>query len=247
MNSDFNVTVIPAWSDNYNFVFSSAGETAVVDPTEAPPIVEYLEKNDLNLTHILNTHHHPDHIGGNEELRKKYNCRIVCSHYDSKNNRIDHVSRSVGDGDVIRVGDIDLQVIDVPGHTLGHIAYYHAGGEALFCGDTLFSLGCGRLFEGSAEQMFQSIAKLKQLPDSTRIFCAHEYTLANARFVESMDGEIDDIRQDLQNFIQSCQKKRDRGEFTIPASLGVEKKLNPFVRAGSADEFAHYRKAKDNF
>ncbi|MBT9317060.1 hydroxyacylglutathione hydrolase [Leptothoe spongobia] len=218
-----------AWSDNYIFLLQDGPRAAVVDPTEAQPVLKKLEELGAKLTVIFNTHHHGDHVGGNQQLLKIFpNATVYASEADR--DRIPGQKVFLNDGDVILFGGRTAQIFFVPGHTRGHIAYYFAPidqepGE-LFCGDTLFAGGCGRLFEGTPAQMVESLSKLRQLPDNTRVWCAHEYTLNNLKFAVTVDGQ----NPELQNRYQQVQLARQRQQATVPSLLGVEKKTNPFLR-----------------
>ncbi|MCK5622210.1 MAG: hydroxyacylglutathione hydrolase, partial [Alphaproteobacteria bacterium] len=195
---------IPVWDDNYVYLAHDAASasTAVIDPAEAETVLKAAEARGWNITHILNTHHHPDHVGGNLEIKQATGCTIVGARSDA--GRIPGIDVQVGEGDTYEMGSATAKVFDVPGHTSGHIAYWFEESDALFCGDTLFALGCGRLFEGTAEQMWRSLDKFRALPGTTRVYCAHEYTQANARFAVTVDpenatlavrvGEIDRLR-----------------------------------------------------
>lgn len=252
---EIEIKVLNAWQDNYIFVIVnySLNEAIVIDPTDGEVVDKFLQTEELSLIQILNTHHHPDHISGNQALKDKYNCPNFCSIYDKQ--RIDN-DRAVQIGDKIKIWNLEIDVMDVRGHTVGHIAYYIKALNALFSGDTIFSLGCGKLFEGSPEQMWNSIQRILQLPDNTLIYCSHEYTLANAKFAI----EVEPNNLDLQNYIIQCQKLRAKNLPTIPCYLANEKKCNPFLRIkllnnlrqkkglqSDVETFAYLRKWKDNF
>ncbi len=223
---------LPARSDNYIFVLHDAKSktAAVVDPANAPPVLEKLKELDAQLVTIFNTHHHNDHVGGNRELLKRFPTAEV---YGSKKDdgRIPGQQHYLEDGDRVTFANRTGQVLFVPGHTRGHIAYYFAPvadsepGE-LFCGDTLFAGGCGRLFEGTPTDMQPSLAKLRNLPDNTRVWCAHEYTLSNLKFAVSVDSENEELRSRLTQVTQ----QRQQNQPTIPSLLEVEKATNPFLR-----------------
>lgn len=221
---------INAWSDNYIFLLQAGGAAAVVDPTEAEPVLQKLIEIGATLTAIFNTHHHGDHVGGNRQLLAKYpNATIYASETDR--GRIPGQQVFLNDGDRVTFGARTAQIFFVPGHTRGHIAYYFAPVEKgapgeLFCGDTLFAGGCGRLFEGTPAQMVDSLSKLRQLPDNTRVWCAHEYTLSNLKFAVTVDEQ----NQELQQRYQQVQAARKLQEATVPSILGIEKKTNPFLR-----------------
>jgi len=226
----FEIELVPALSDNYVYLAHDpeTGATAVIDPAEAPPVLAALERKGWTLTHILNTHHHMDHIGGDGELKERFGCPIVGPRADAA--RIPGIDVQVGDGDTYTVGSQTAKVYDVPGHTRGHIAFWFPDSDALFCGDTLFALGCGRMFEGTAEQMWTSLLKLRALPDATRIYCGHEYTQSNARFAVTVDPQNDELAAAAKRI----EGLRAAGKPTIPALLGEEKRINPFLRADAA-------------
>jgi hydroxyacylglutathione hydrolase len=218
---------IPALKDNYLWlaVEPEAGAVAVVDPAEAAPVRAALARLGLRLTHILNTHHHSDHTGANLELKDEFGLTIVGPRADR--DRIPGIDVAVGEGDRVRLGNAEALVFDVPGHTRGHIAYWFADSDALFCGDTLFALGCGRLFEGTPQQMWASLSKFRPLPDPTRVYCAHEYTLSNARFALTVDG----ANPALQSRATAVARAREADQPTVPSTLGEERATNPFLRA----------------
>lgn len=248
---------IPCLSDNYGYLIHDpdAGVTATIDTPEVAPINTALEKKGWKLTHILNTHHHFDHAGGNDELKAQWNCTIVGSRDDA--SRIPGIETLVGDGDTFAFGNHEVQVFDVSGHTIGHIAFYFAEAEKLFCGDALFALGCGRLFEGTPSQMWTSLQKLAALPDNTGVYCAHEYTQSNAAFALSVEPQNDD----LQARSREIDTLRANNKPTVPSTIGLEKATNPFLRPMSADlqstlnmvgadlteVFAETRRRKDSF
>ncbi|MEI7867498.1 MAG: hydroxyacylglutathione hydrolase [Candidatus Methylumidiphilus sp.] len=248
---------IPALHDNYIYLVHEPNgwATAVIDPAVAEPVLQALDEKGWKLTHILNTHHHGDHVGGNIELKRKTSCAIVAVARDKE--RIPGIDVEVHEGDIIGLGHADAQVLDVPGHTSGHIAFWFADENALFCGDTLFGLGCGRLFEGHAEEMWASLEKIRALPPSTLIYCAHEYTQANGRFALEMEPE----NQALQERVAKVAALRKRNVPTIPSLLEEELATNPFLRPHSPDirrrlgltgvadwrVFAEIRHRKDSF
>lgn len=236
-----NVTLIPILTDNYAYILHcSNSEIVVVDPGEAQPIIDYLESNNLALSAILNTHHHGDHIAGNAVLKAKYNCPLIGPSYESA--RIPDMDQSYSAGDTFTLCGEEIQVIHTPGHTSGHVCFYALQSGILFAGDTLFVMGCGRLFEGSAEDMFESLQKLAALPDETLIFCGHEYTLSNAKFCLSVEPE----NEALVKRAADVQAMRDARQPTMPTTLALEKATNVFLRSKNADEFAHRRALKDN-
>jgi hydroxyacylglutathione hydrolase len=219
-----NVLTVPAFQDNYLWLIHDGRHAAVVDPGDAAPILAALADNGLALAAILLTHHHADHVGGVPALLERFNIPVFGPRADG----IPHVTWPLSEGDAVVVPELDLtlDVFDVPGHTRGHIAYYSKENDWLFCGDTLFAGGCGRLFEGTPGQMANSLEKLASLPDQTQIFCAHEYTLANLRFA----NEVEPDNMHLKLRIQHEQAKRDRGTPTVPSTIGIEKSTNPFLR-----------------
>ena len=248
---------IPCRTDNYIWLVHEpeTGAVAVVDPADAEPVEARLVARGFILTHILNTHHHGDHVGGNLALKQRWGCTIVGPQADAA--RIPGIDVAVADGDTYRLGEAAARVFDVPGHTRGHIAFWFSAEKALFCGDTLFALGCGRLFEGTPAQMWNSLGKLRALPDDTQVYCAHEYTQSNARFALSVDGG----NADLVARAKDVDAARAQGLATVPSLLGLEKRTNPFLRAddaglaramglaGSSPDsvFAAVRGAKDRF
>ncbi|KAB7622552.1 hydroxyacylglutathione hydrolase [Alkalilimnicola sp. S0819] len=217
---------IPAFSDNYIWALHDGEKAAVVDPGDAAPVMRWLNERGVELSAILITHHHPDHVGGIAELLAQGAVPV----YGPGAENIPGRSIALAEGDKVALlaPEISLQVLEVPGHTLGHIAYYAEG--MLFCGDTLFAGGCGRLFEGSPEQMHASLQKLAALPASTRVYCAHEYTLANLRFALKVEPENPALQQRLAH----VQAQRERDEITLPSTLGVELQTNPFLRVTEA-------------
>lgn len=248
---------LPVLNDNYIYLLHDpiSGETAAVDPAVAQPVLDVLEQKGWHLTYILNTHHHPDHVGGNIELKQKTGCTVIAAVSDQP--RIPGFDRGVVDGDVITLGKHSARIISTPGHTSGHIVYHFADDDALFCGDTLFVMGCGRLFEGTAEQMWQSLQKLKTLPGSTRIYCAHEYTQANGRF--ALTVEPDNL--ELQQRMGVINQLRTQYLPTVPSTIKQELATNPFFRENSVtlqktihkinnapvEIFAEIRRLKDHF
>jgi len=216
------VVPVAAFKDNYVWTLRNATHAAVVDPGEAKPVLDYLGREKLELAAILATHHHADHVGGIAELRGHYEVPV----YGPKHEPIAMLTRPVAEGDTVKLPElgVSFSVIDIPGHTRAHIAYYGAG--ALFCGDTLFACGCGRLFEGTAEQMFASLSKLAALPDDTKVYCGHEYTLANIGFAKAVEPG----NRALAEREARDRKLRDAGKPTLPSTLRDEKATNPFLR-----------------
>jgi hydroxyacylglutathione hydrolase len=230
-------------SDNYAWLLldSATGTVAVVDPAEDAPIDAAVQRAGGRLELILLTHHHDDHIAAVEPLRARYGARVVGAAADS--HRLPRLDMAVHDGDTVTVGNTAGRVLATPGHTLGHISYYFADGGILLCGDTLFSLGCGRLLEGTAEDMFGSLAKCAALPDATLVCCGHEYTKNNARFALSVDPDNAALRARERQIDQL----RAAGAPTVPALLGNERRENPFLMAADVAAFARLRAAKDRF
>ncbi|MDO9163446.1 MAG: hydroxyacylglutathione hydrolase [Methylococcaceae bacterium] len=248
---------IPVLTDNYIYLLhdTASGITAVVDPALSQPVFDELNRQGWQLDWILNTHHHADHVGGNLELKAKTGCQVIAANADK--DRIPGFDKGVDDGDVIKIGQYAAKVLASPGHTSGHIVYYFADSAALFCGDTLFAMGCGRLFEGSAEQMWRSLQKIKALPGDTRIYCAHEYTQANGRFALTVEPE----NLELQQRIFEVGELRARNQPTVPSTLQQELDTNPFLREDSlalqrqinregetpVSVFTEVRRLKDHF
>ena len=232
---------IPVLSDNYVWLVHEpvSGETMVVDPAVAPPVLEKAEELGWKISQIWNTHWHPDHTGGNAEIKQATGCTITGPAAEA--GRIPTLDVQVKGGDVVRLGDVTADVLDVPAHTAGHIAFHFAKDKAAFVGDTLFAMGCGRLFEGTAEQMFGNMRALEALGDDTAIYCAHEYTLSNGRFALTVEPENTALVQRMAEVVAL----RDRGEPTVPTTIALEKATNPFMRATSVAELAARRAAKD--
>lgn len=225
------IHILPLLTDNYAYVIEHVGTAIIIDPGEAAPVLQFLKTKNLRLTHILCTHHHGDHVGGVVELKKQTGASVIGAAAD--HHRLPFLDVLVKDGDITE----GLHVIETPGHTQGHICYYSPALNALFAGDTLFSLGCGRLLEGSADQMWASLQKLMALPDETLLYAGHEYTASNARFCLSIDPD----NQALQNRAAQLQTP------TYPVTLSTEKQTNIFLKAKSPAEFAGLRTLKDNF
>jgi hydroxyacylglutathione hydrolase len=222
------IELIPVLNDNYIYLLHEpqADVTAVVDPAVAEPVLERLQRQGRRLDLALITHHHGDHIGGLAELKVATGCRAVGPGADAA--RIPGLDELVGEGDRVAVGALQAEVLETPGHTRGHISYWIPAADALFCGDTLFALGCGRLFEGDPTTMWRSLGKLAALPDATRVYCGHEYTASNARFALTVDPDNAALRQRAAE----VEDLRRHAMPTIPSTIGREKATNPFLRAG---------------
>jgi hydroxyacylglutathione hydrolase len=233
---------VPVLSDNYVWLFEYLpGEAAVIDPAQAGPVLQAAADLGLKLTHILNTHWHPDHVGGNLEIKEATGCHIIGPGGEAA--RIPGIDRSVGEGAHVALGAHQGDVLFVGAHTAGHIAYHFPSALALFPGDTLFAMGCGRLFEGSAEDMFAAMGKLRRLRPETRVFCAHEYTLSNARFAVTVEPQ----NAALAVRYAAVQAARAKMEPTVPFTIADELETNPFMRAATAEELGERRRAKDAF
>ena len=237
------IEIIKCLKDNFSYLIIDKTNNfgCVVDPSEAEPIIDYIKKNNIKLKYILNTHHHHDHIGGNEELKKKYNSKIVAFKGDS--HRISNIDTLVKDQEIWKGENFKSKIIHIPGHTSGHICFYFENEKIAFTGDTLFSLGCGRIFEGSYEEMFLSLNKLKSLPKETKIYCGHEYTLKNSEFCIKHENN----NTLLKEKISEIKKKISKKEPTIPSTINDELACNIFLRVKNLEEFIKLRDLKDNF
>ena len=237
------VVQIPVLSDNYVYLAHDpvSGATTVIDPAVTEPVLAAAAERGWRISDIWNTHWHPDHTGGNLVIKAATGCRTTGPAGEA--DRIPGIDRQVSHGDTVVLGEASALVIDVPGHTAGHNAYWLARDEVLFCGDTLFALGCGRLFEGTPDQMFVSLGRLMALPDTAQVYCAHEYTQANARFAATVEPG----NAALAERIVRIDAARARGEPTVPSTIGLERATNPFVRAADVAVFAARRAAKDSF
>ena len=232
---------IPVLSDNYVWLVHEpeSGETMVVDPAVAAPVLAEADARGWKITQIWNTHWHPDHTGGNAEIKAATGCVITGP--EAERERIPTLDVFVAGGDTVMLGDVAAQVLDVPAHTAGHIAFHFSNERAAFVGDTLFAMGCGRLFEGTADQMYSNMRKLEGLGDDNAVYCAHEYTLSNGRFALTVEPD----NAALVERMAMVTEMRERGEPTVPTSIALERATNPFMRAASVAELAERRLAKD--
>ncbi|WP_440922978.1 hydroxyacylglutathione hydrolase [Candidatus Pelagibacter sp.] len=237
------IEIIKCLQDNYSYLLIDDTKNigCVVDPGEAAPIIKYVESNNIELKYILNTHHHYDHVGGNLELKKRYNSKIVGFKEDK--DRIPEIDVFVKDNQKWKGENFEAKIYHIPGHTSGHIAFHFFLEKKIFTGDTLFSLGCGRIFEGTYEQMFNSLKKLKELPKDTQIYCGHEYTLQNSKFCETNDPD----NLNLKSKIKEIKEKIKNGQPTIPSILSDEIECNIFLKAKDVESFSKLRDLKDNF
>ncbi len=248
---------IPVLGDNYSYLIrdDKEGRTAVVDPAEAGPVLKRLDQEGWKLDYILNTHHHVDHVGGNRELKQATACRVVGS--KAEVNLIPGIDIALGEPDRFVLGGTEVRIIDTPGHTVGHVCYYFEWSDVLFSGDHLFSMGCGRLFGGTAAQMWASLDKIRKLPKETQVYCAHEYTVQNGRFALTVEPG----NPALQKRCRQASDLRAESKSTVPSTLQQELDTNPFLRPESAEiraaigkedasdqqVFADLRQRKDRF
>lgn len=238
-----DIVRIPVLNDNYVWLIhdDASGETVVIDPSVAEPVLAEAAARGWTITQIWNTHWHPDHTGGNAEIKAATGCTITGPAAEAA--RIPTLDRLVKEGDEVQLGNVTARVMEVPAHTAGHIAYYVPEEAMLFCGDTLFAMGCGRLFEGTAEQMFNAMSRFAELPPVTKVYCAHEYTLSNGRFAVTVEPH----NAALIARMAEVEAAREKGEATVPTTIALERATNPFMRANDAAELAERRTAKDNF
>ena len=238
-----NVEIIKCLKDNYSYlVIDEKNQSAcVIDPSEAKPIINFIEKNKIHLKFILNTHHHYDHVGGNKELKKKYNTKVIG--FEEDKARIPEIDICLKDRDVWRNNNFEFKIFHIPGHTLGHVCFNFFKEKLLFTGDTLFSLGCGRIFEGTYEQMFNSIKLLKSFDLKTKIYCGHEYTLKNSDFCLMHDKK----NLKLKEKILLIKEKLNKNLPTVPSTLKEELETNIFLKCDSVETFSKLRNLKDNF
>ncbi|XP_051133136.1 probable hydroxyacylglutathione hydrolase 2, chloroplastic [Andrographis paniculata] len=258
MPSNLQIELVPCLRDNYAYLLHDVdtGTVGVVDPSEALPIIDALNRKNWNLNYILNTHHHYDHTGGNLDLKGRYGAKVIGSGSDAE--RIPGIDIALNDGDKWMFASHEVVVIATPGHTRGHISFYFPGSKSIFTGDTLFSLSCGKLFEGTPDQMLNSLRKITSLPDDTNVYCGHEYTLSNSKFALS----IEPGNKELQSYANHVAHLRNKGLPTIPTTISKEKMCNPFLRTSSSEirkslnipgtaedgvALGAIRQAKDNF
>jgi hydroxyacylglutathione hydrolase len=237
------IQIIPCLNDNYSYLIIDEEKNiaCVVDPSDSGPIIKYLENNKIQLKFILNTHHHFDHVGGNQKLKEKYGANVIG--YNGDKDRIPGIDILVNDQETWRYKNFEAKIMHIPGHTLGHICFYFYKNESVFTGDTLFSLGCGKIFEGTHKQMFDSLMKLKKLPINTKVFCGHEYTLQNSNFCKAYDR--DNIN--LKAKINEIKIRLKAGLSTIPSTIKDELECNIFLRSPNLETFSKLRNLKDNF
>ena len=237
------VEIIKCLQDNYAYIIidETNGLSIVIDPSESKPIIDYVEKNKLNLKFVLNTHHHFDHVGGNKELKKKYNLQVIG--FEGDKNRIPEIDITLSDKEIWKNKNFEAKIYHIPGHTSGHICYHFFKQNILFTGDTLFSLGCGRIFEGTYEEMFSSLQLIKGFPLDTKIYCGHEYTLNNSNFCINYDKE----NSALKDKIKLIKKKLDNNLPTIPTTIKEELECNIFLRSKDVKSFSKLRDLKDKF
>lgn len=236
------IVPVAVLNDNYVWLVHDpdSGETVAVDPSVADPVLDAARERDWRITQIWNTHWHPDHTGGNDAIRAATGCTITGPAEAEKVSKLDRI---VAGGDRARIGGVEAELIDIPAHTAGHVAFHLPDEQAAFVGDTMFAMGCGRLFEGEADEMYAALRRLAALPPETRIYCGHEYTLSNARFAVTVEPD----NEALARRLGEVEAMRERGEVTLPTTIALERATNPFVRAASVDEFAARRRAKDAF
>ena len=237
------VEIIKCLKDNYSYVIidEKYNHACVIDPSEAEPIINFVESKNIKLKFVLNTHHHYDHVGGNNDLKKKYKIKIVGYKNDKK--RIPNIDILLENNEIWKSENFQAKIIHIPGHTSGHICFYFIKEKIAFTGDTLFSLGCGRIFEGTYEEMYNSLNKLKKLPSDTKIYCGHEYTLQNSLFCSKYDKN----NKNLKKKILEIKHKVEKNLPTIPSTIKEELTYNIFLRAKNLKDFSKLRDLKDNF
>jgi len=236
------IVPVPVLRDNYVWLMHdpASGETVAVDPSVAEPVLEAAAARGWTISQVWNTHWHPDHTGGNDAIRAATGCTITGPAEAERVSKMDHI---VAGGDRARIGELAAELIDIPAHTAGHVAFHLPEAGVAFTGDTLFAMGCGRLFEGDAAQMYANMQRLAALPEETRIYCGHEYTLANGEFALTVEPD----NETLVRRVAEVRAQRERGEVTLPTTVALERATNPFMRASSVEELAARRAAKDAF
>ena len=237
------IKIIKCLKDNFSYLVIDETKkiACVIDPSEAKPIINFIENNDIELKYILNTHHHYDHVGGNIELKKRYNSKVVG--FKGDKDRIPEIDITVDDNEIWKRENFLSKIYHIPGHTTGHIAFHFFNEKKIFTGDTLFSLGCGRIFEGTHRQMYNSLNKIKKLPKETEIYCGHEYTLQNANFCIANDSK----NSKLAEKIVKIKERLDNNLPSIPSTLADEMECNIFLKAEDLESFSKLRDLKDNF
>ena len=237
------IEILKCLQDNYSYLIidETNKNACVIDPGESIPIINFVENNNIKLKYILNTHHHYDHIGGNLELKEKYESKIVA--FKDDKSRIPEIDVLVQNNQIWKADNFEAKIYHTPGHTSGHIAFYFFNEKKIFTGDTLFSLGCGRIFEGTYKEMFNSLNKIKKLPKETKIYCGHEYTLQNSNFCIQQDPK----NSKLKDKIIKIKKKLENGLPTLPTILSEEIECNIFLKANNIETFSKLRDLKDNF
>ena len=237
------IQIIRCLQDNYSYLVIDETNLSgcIIDPGEAKPIIDFVENNNINLRYILNTHHHFDHVGGNVDLKKRYKAKIIG--FKGDKDRIPEIDILVDDLEIWKKDNFEAKIYHIPGHTTGHIAFHFFKEKKIFTGDTLFSLGCGRIFEGTYEQMFYSLEKIKTLPKDTKIYCGHEYTLQNSNFCLVHDTN----NLQLKNKITKIKKSIENGLPSVPTTLEDEMQCNIFLKAKNLQTFSKLRDLKDNF
>ena len=238
-----NIEIIPCLNDNYSYlIYDKHSDTvAIIDPSKFEPCDEAINKNYKKLDFILNTHHHYDHVGGNQELKERYGASVIG--YKGDKDRIPEIDTLVDDKEIWQQENFEAKIFHIPGHTLGHICFYFYNEESVFTGDTLFSLGCGKIFEGTYAQMHNSLMKLKTLPEKTKIYCGHEYTKQNSKFCITHDKD----NQNLKAKIKLIDEKLKNNLPTIPSTIKEELECNIFLRSSKVETFSKLRDLKDNF
>jgi len=237
------IEILKCLQDNYSYLIidETNKNACVIDPGESIPIINFVENNNIKLKYILNTHHHYDHVGGNLELKEKYGSKIVA--FKDDRSRIPEIDVLVQNNQIWKADNFEAKIYHTPGHTSGHIAFYFFNEKKIFTGDTLFSLGCGRIFEGTYKEMFNSLNKIKKLPKETKIYCGHEYTLQNSNFCIQQDPK----NSKLKDKIIKIKKKLENGLPTLPTILSEEIECNIFLKANNIETFSKLRDLKDNF